>query len=68
MEITHEQWFYRNYAVHNPVSGTIATAKKEELLLEIECQQDLRDAGLLGILFGRTATLLATGYLNHMEA
>ncbi len=33
--------------VHNPVSGTIATAKKEEILLEIECQQKLEDAGLL---------------------
>ena len=33
--------------VHNPVSGAITTAKKEELLLEIECQWDLRDAGLL---------------------
>jgi hypothetical protein len=47
MEITHGQWLYRNYVVHDLVSGTIATAKKEELLLEIECQQDLGDAGLL---------------------
>ena len=30
-----------------PVSGIIATAKKEELLLEIECQRELGDAGLL---------------------
>ena len=29
------------------MSGTIATAKKEELLLEIERQRDLGDAGLL---------------------
>jgi hypothetical protein len=33
--------------VHDPVSGTIATAKKEELLVEIERQQDLGNAGLL---------------------
>ncbi len=33
--------------VHDPVSGTIATGKKEELLLEIERQRDLGDAGLL---------------------
>ncbi len=33
--------------MHDPVSGTIATAKKEELLLEIERQRDLGDAGLL---------------------
>jgi hypothetical protein len=33
--------------VHDPVSGTIANGKKEELLLEIECQWDLGDAGLL---------------------
>jgi hypothetical protein len=33
--------------VHNLVSGTIATAEKEELLLEIEHQRNLGDAGLL---------------------
>ncbi len=47
LEIMHRQWLCRNYIVHNPVSGTIATAKKEELLLEIECQRDLGGAGLL---------------------
>jgi hypothetical protein len=47
LEITHGQWLYRNYIVHDPVSGTIATAKKEELLVEIERQRDLGDAGLL---------------------
>jgi hypothetical protein len=47
LEITHGQWLYRNYVVHDPVSGTIATAKKEELLLEIERQRKLGDAGLL---------------------
>ena len=33
--------------MHDPVSGTIATAKKEELLLEIECHQKLGNADLL---------------------
>jgi hypothetical protein len=47
LEITHGQWLYRNYIVHNPVSGTIATAKKEELLAEIERQRELSDTGLL---------------------
>jgi hypothetical protein len=47
LEITHGQWLYRNFMVHDPVSGTIATGKKEELLLEIEHQRDLGDAGLL---------------------
>ncbi len=47
LEITHGQWLYWKYVVHDPVSGTIATAKKEELLLEIEWQRELGDAGLL---------------------
>ncbi len=38
LEITHNQWLYWNYMVHDLVSGTIATAKKEEILLEIERQ------------------------------
>ena len=33
--------------MHDPVSGIIATARKEELLVEIERQQELGDAGLL---------------------
>jgi hypothetical protein len=46
LEITHGQWLYCNFMVHDPVSGTIATGKNEELLLEIERQWDLGDAGL----------------------
>ncbi len=41
LEITHGQWLYHNFIVHDPVAGTIATGKKEELLLEIEHQWDL---------------------------
>jgi len=47
LEITHGQWLYRNYIVHDPVSGTIATAKKEELLAEIERQRELGNTSLL---------------------
>jgi hypothetical protein len=47
LEITHGQWLYRNFMVHDHVSDTITTGKKEELLLEIERQRDLGDAGLL---------------------
>ena len=43
----HGQWLYWNYVVHNPVSGIIVTAKKEEILLEIERQCELGDNGLL---------------------
>ncbi len=47
LETTHGQWLYQNFIVHNPVSGTIATAKKDLLLLEIERQWNLGDARLL---------------------
>jgi hypothetical protein len=47
LEITHGQWVCRNFIVHDPVLGTIATARKEELLREIKRQHELRDAGLL---------------------
>ena len=47
LEITHGQWVYQNFIVHDPVLGTIATARKEELLREIERQRELGDAGLL---------------------
>jgi hypothetical protein len=47
LEIKHGQWLSWNYIVHDLVSSTIATAMKEELLLEIERQRSLDDAGLL---------------------
>jgi hypothetical protein len=47
LEITHGKWLYRNYIGHDPVSSTVATAEKEELLVEIERQRELGDAGLL---------------------
>ena len=47
LEITHGQWLYRNFIVHDPLSGITATGKKEELILEIERQRELGDVGLL---------------------
>ncbi len=47
LEITHGQWVYQNFIVHDPVSGTITTARKEKLLREIKRQRELGDAGLL---------------------
>jgi hypothetical protein len=47
LEITHGQWVYRNFIVHDPVLGTIATARKEELIREIKQQQELGDKDLL---------------------
>jgi hypothetical protein len=47
LEIMHGQWVYCNFIVHHPVSGTIATARKEELIREIKWQRELGDAGLL---------------------
>ena len=31
LEITHGQWLYRNVHVHDKVTGTLATKRKEEL-------------------------------------
>jgi hypothetical protein len=47
LEITHRQWVYWSFIVHNPVLGTITAARKEELFREIERQGELEDAGLL---------------------
>ncbi len=47
LEITHGQWVYWNFIVHDLVLDTIATARKEELLQEIKWQQELGDEGLL---------------------
>ena len=47
LEITHGQWIYRNYVVHDHISGTLANANKEKLQLEIDRQRELGDDGLL---------------------
>ena len=47
LEVTHGQWLYRNTQVHDRISGTLATQRKEELQMEIERQQELGTEGLL---------------------
>ena len=47
LEVTHGQWLYRNVQVHDRISGTLATQRKEELQMEIERQQELGEEGLL---------------------
>ena len=38
---------YRHVQVHDSVSGTTASLKKEEIQMEIEKQQELGEEGLL---------------------
>ena len=47
LEATHGQWLYRNVQIHNVVSGTQATIRKEAIQKEIEDQMELGEAGLL---------------------
>jgi hypothetical protein len=47
LKITHGQWLYRCIQVHESATGTLWTARKEELQHEIEAQQDMGSAGLL---------------------
>jgi hypothetical protein len=47
LEVTHGQWLYRSVQVHDRISGTLATQRKEELQMEIERQQELGTEGLL---------------------
>jgi hypothetical protein len=47
LEVTHGQWLYRNIQVHDRLSGTLATQRKEELQMEIERQQELGTESLL---------------------
>ncbi len=47
LEVTHCQWLYRNIQVHEKVSGTLATLRKEEIQKEIKEQQALGSDGLL---------------------
>ena len=43
----HGQWLYCNVQVHDRITGTLATQRKEELQMEIERQQELGTEGLL---------------------
>ena len=47
LEVTHGQWLYRNVQVHDRMTGTLATQRKEELQMEIERQRELGTEGLL---------------------
>jgi len=49
LEVTHGQWqwLYCNVQMHDRLSGTLATQRKEELQMEIKCQQELGTEGLL---------------------
>ena len=47
LEITHGQWIYRNFLVHDNMTGTLTTARKEDLQAETEKQQQVGDEGLL---------------------
>ena len=38
LEVTHGQWLYRNVMVHDPVSGTRASMRKEDIRVQIEEQ------------------------------
>ena len=41
LEVIHGKWLYRNVHVHNSISGTTETLRKEEIQMEIEKQQEL---------------------------
>jgi len=47
LETTHGQWLYCNVQIHDSVSGTQATLRKEDIQKKIEEQMELGDAGLL---------------------
>ena len=47
LEIAHGQWIYRNFVVHDSISGTLATQAKEVLQAEIETQLELGADDLL---------------------
>jgi hypothetical protein len=47
LEATYGQWLYRCVQIHDRVSGTWATARKEEIHLAIEAQQEMGTDDLL---------------------
>ena len=46
-DYTRSIWLYRNFVVHDAVSGVLANKQKQQLQIEIEKQQELGDDGLL---------------------
>ena len=47
LEVTHGQWLYRNVVVHDPVGGTKASIRKEDICAQIEEQLQRGGEGLL---------------------
>jgi hypothetical protein len=47
LEVTHSQWLYFDIQVHNKVTDTLATLRKEEIQLETEEQKAMGSEGLL---------------------
>ncbi len=47
LEATHGQWMYQNVQIHNAVSRTQGTLRKEAILKETKEQMELGEAGLL---------------------
>ncbi len=47
LEATYGQWLYRCVQIHDKVTGTRVTARKEEILQEIERQLELGTEDLL---------------------
>ena len=47
LEVTHGQWLYRNVVVHDAKSGQVATARKEEIVAQIEAEHAEGGSGLV---------------------
>jgi hypothetical protein len=47
LEVTHGQWLYRNVVVHDATSGQVATARKEEIVAQIESERAVGGPGLV---------------------
>ncbi len=47
LEATHGQWIYRNVQIHDDITGTRATLRKEEIQRDIEEQMEMGTTGLL---------------------
>jgi len=62
LEVAHRQWIYRNSVVYDRMAGDTASKRKEEIQMEIEKQQELRDESLL-----EDSTYLMEMKLNDLE-
>jgi hypothetical protein len=46
LEITHQQWLYRNVVVHDRTAGDLVSRRKEEIREALEEQMELGEEGL----------------------